>query len=274
MADPTEAPRPGVAPETSGETPDASPAGSTHLDPPGMPDVDTPADTPAATDGWLEGPPPSAEQVLAAPQDPSVDGNGGGQDSLGQTPTESSPMGRASGEAVADRSSAPAAPPAQAVAPSPAPPGSASAEAPRAPTAAPDPEPSSSDLALEVAETPPAQLDSEDDDPPEPEAAVVLAPAGEEEVGEEVEEGAPAWMMTFGDMMSLLLTFFILLFSMSSIEVEKFKAATESLAEALGENNAGIMPDGVVPIAPPPRTRRRGAATDRRRAHGRHRLPA
>ncbi|MDH3223857.1 MAG: hypothetical protein OEO23_09080, partial [Gemmatimonadota bacterium] len=77
---------------------------------------------------------------------------------------------------------------------------------------------------------------------------------GEDEVVEAVEEGAPAWMMTFGDMMSLLLTFFILLFSMSSIEVEKFKAATESLAEALGQSNAGIMPDGVVPIAPPQAT--------------------
>ncbi len=74
----------------------------------------------------------------------------------------------------------------------------------------------------------------------------------DDEVAEAVEEGAPAWMMTFGDMMSLLLTFFILLFSMSSIEAEKFKAATESLADALGQSNAGIMPDGVVPIAPPP----------------------
>ena len=71
---------------------------------------------------------------------------------------------------------------------------------------------------------------------------------GEVEEAEEVEEGAPAWMMTFGDMMSLLLTFFILLFSMSSIEVEKFKAATNSLQEALGEANVGILPDGATPV--------------------------
>lgn len=56
------------------------------------------------------------------------------------------------------------------------------------------------------------------------------------------EEGAPAWVMTFGDLMSLLLTFFILLFSMSTIEVEKFKAAAESLNEAFGEIGPGFAP--------------------------------
>ena len=35
---------------------------------------------------------------------------------------------------------------------------------------------------------------------------------------EEVEEGSPAWMTSFSDLMSLLLTFFILLFSMSIVD--------------------------------------------------------
>ncbi len=35
-------------------------------------------------------------------------------------------------------------------------------------------------------------------------------------------KGFPAWLTSFGDLMSLLLTFFILLFSMSTIDVKKF----------------------------------------------------
>ncbi|MCB1163494.1 MAG: OmpA family protein [Candidatus Krumholzibacteriia bacterium] len=46
--------------------------------------------------------------------------------------------------------------------------------------------------------------------------------------------GAPAWMATFGDMMSLLLTFFILLVSFSSIQETKFREAVGSLQGALG----------------------------------------
>lgn len=48
---------------------------------------------------------------------------------------------------------------------------------------------------------------------------------------EEQEEGAPMWMVTYGDMMSLLLTFFVLLVSMSVIREEEFEAAKKSLRE-------------------------------------------
>jgi chemotaxis protein MotB len=61
-----------------------------------------------------------------------------------------------------------------------------------------------------------------------------------------VEEGAPSWVITFGDMMSLLLTFFILLFSMSEIEVEKFRQAVRSLHEGFGESTIDLGE------APPP----------------------
>ncbi|MGI5877261.1 MAG: OmpA/MotB family protein [Christensenellales bacterium] len=44
------------------------------------------------------------------------------------------------------------------------------------------------------------------------------------------EEGAPDWVVSYGDMMSLLLTFFVLLFSFSSIDAEKWRALVESLA--------------------------------------------
>ena len=69
-----------------------------------------------------------------------------------------------------------------------------------------------------------------------------------------VEEGAPSWTVTFGDMMSLLLTFFILLFSMSELEMDRFLLASQSLREAMGgtapeaiTDPTGLMPDPVDP---------------------------
>ncbi len=40
---------------------------------------------------------------------------------------------------------------------------------------------------------------------------------------EEAPKGSPAWMATFSDLMNLLLCFFVLLFSMSSIDAAKFE---------------------------------------------------
>ena len=40
---------------------------------------------------------------------------------------------------------------------------------------------------------------------------------------QEQPAGAPAWMSTFSDLMNLLLCFFVLLFSMSSVDAEKFE---------------------------------------------------
>ena len=51
---------------------------------------------------------------------------------------------------------------------------------------------------------------------------------------EEKSGGAPAWMCTFADLMSLLLTFFVLLLSMSSTEAAKFRAMAGSLRDAFG----------------------------------------
>ena len=48
------------------------------------------------------------------------------------------------------------------------------------------------------------------------------------------EEGAPAWMTTFSDLMSLLLTFFILIVSMSKIVENDFYMAAGSLRGAFG----------------------------------------
>ena len=51
--------------------------------------------------------------------------------------------------------------------------------------------------------------------------------------------GLPGWMATYGDMVTLLLCFFVLLFAMSTIDANKFK----KLAYALS-GTFGVMPNG------------------------------
>jgi len=51
---------------------------------------------------------------------------------------------------------------------------------------------------------------------------------------DECPEGLPGWLATFGDLMSLLLTFFVLLLSFSSMEEVKFQKAMGSLRGSLG----------------------------------------
>lgn len=60
-------------------------------------------------------------------------------------------------------------------------------------------------------------------------------PAPPRRTQEEVpEEGAPGWMVTFADMMSLLLCFFVLLLSFSSMDVAKYEKVLGSLKYAFG----------------------------------------
>lgn len=46
--------------------------------------------------------------------------------------------------------------------------------------------------------------------------------------------GAPTWMVTFADLMSLLLTFFVLLLSFSNMEVQEFKKLAGAMRESFG----------------------------------------
>lgn len=46
--------------------------------------------------------------------------------------------------------------------------------------------------------------------------------------------GVPAWMVTYGDMMTLLLCFFVLLFIFSKTDMEKYRSAVGSIREAFG----------------------------------------
>ena len=56
---------------------------------------------------------------------------------------------------------------------------------------------------------------------------------------EKAEEGAAPWMLTYGDMVTLLLTFFVLLFSFATIDVQKFREVVISLKGTLGVLTGG-----------------------------------
>ncbi len=56
---------------------------------------------------------------------------------------------------------------------------------------------------------------------------------------EESSGGSPAWMSTFSDLMNLLLCFFVLLFSMSTIDAEKFQQIAASLSSSFSVLPAG-----------------------------------
>ena len=52
--------------------------------------------------------------------------------------------------------------------------------------------------------------------------------------GEEEKPGAPLWMATFADLMSLLVCFFVLIISMSEIDVIRYKKVAGSMKDAFG----------------------------------------
>ena len=69
----------------------------------------------------------------------------------------------------------------------------------------------------------------------------------EQEPQEEADEGAPAWVMTFADLMSLLMCFFVLLLAFSEMDVLKFKQLSGSMKAAFGvqrEIKADDIPKG------------------------------
>lgn len=52
-------------------------------------------------------------------------------------------------------------------------------------------------------------------------------------------KGAPAWQSTFADLMNLLLCFFVLLFSMSTIDAQKFELIAASFSETFSIFSSG-----------------------------------
>lgn len=63
-----------------------------------------------------------------------------------------------------------------------------------------------------------------------------------------VKQGLAGWVMTYGDMMTLLLTFFVLIVSFSSMQDAKFREAALSLRKAFG---VMIDPQSVLKVSDP-----------------------
>ncbi len=59
----------------------------------------------------------------------------------------------------------------------------------------------------------------------------------EEDFEFEESRGVPPWIITFADMVTLLMVFFILLFAIGNVEQEKWRDIKESLREALGADS-------------------------------------
>lgn len=58
--------------------------------------------------------------------------------------------------------------------------------------------------------------------------------------------GLPAWLATFGDLMSLLLCFFVLLLSFATIDAKKMKKVISGLDKAFGVQN--VVPASATPM--------------------------
>ncbi|ABM17418.1 flagellar motor protein MotB [Marinobacter nauticus] len=72
-----------------------------------------------------------------------------------------------------------------------------------------------------------------------------------DDLPEEEKPGIPAWVVTFADLMSLLMCFFVLLLSFSEIDAQKFKQIAGELSKAFGvqrEVPALEIPQGTSPI--------------------------
>ena len=65
---------------------------------------------------------------------------------------------------------------------------------------------------------------------------------------EEASSGSPAWMATFRDLMNLLLCFFVLLFSMSTMDVQKLQQVAASFSEdfSIFSGGASAIGDGIL----------------------------
>ena len=61
---------------------------------------------------------------------------------------------------------------------------------------------------------------------------------------EEIKPGLPAWQGTFGDLMNLLLCFFVLLFSMANMDAAKFEEVAASFSSAFSIFSGGEMAIG------------------------------
>ena len=65
---------------------------------------------------------------------------------------------------------------------------------------------------------------------------------------EEQSPGSPAWLTTYSDLVTLLLCFFVLLFSFSTVDAQKFKAIMSSFQGGSGVLDGGTVIDPPMPV--------------------------
>lgn len=88
--------------------------------------------------------------------------------------------------------------------------------------------------------------------------------------------GVPEWVVTYGDMMSLLLTFFIMLVSLSEVVADKkYRQVLESLQKQMGYMTGAIAPPGKnFPLnSMVERLQKLGAHSDKGAGHGGVKIP-
>ncbi|MBU2552234.1 MAG: OmpA family protein [Proteobacteria bacterium] len=84
------------------------------------------------------------------------------------------------------------------------------------------------------------------------------------------DEGIGEWIVTYADMVTLLLTFFIMLFSISALDAAKFKEIVASIQKGLGQQTVIVEVQSatapqktpIAPKPPPPPPRRTLAQED------------
>ena len=68
------------------------------------------------------------------------------------------------------------------------------------------------------------------------------------------EASSERWLLTYADMITLLLALFIVLWAISSVNISKFAALKQSLTEAFSgqviQGNSGILSGGSAPLDP------------------------
>ncbi len=62
--------------------------------------------------------------------------------------------------------------------------------------------------------------------------------------GDDQPAGCPEWMVTYGDMMTLLLCFFVILVAISEVKEEKFHEVVESIRQYLGWDSSPMVEPG------------------------------
>ena len=92
------------------------------------------------------------------------------------------------------------------------------------------------------------QVSDEEQDTTEAPVTRIIYRTPNKNVIDEIVEGddGRAWLMTFTDLMMLLLVFFILLYSMSSLKLERFREAMASIQSALGNKDVVYVVKEVV----------------------------